>query len=81
MFTNAILYYGLHTSSVGTVKTYAKYYRMLAKGENNKLLGVFPVNKLFHFLYIKKAHITVCTLQSLINKYDKRPQAKTLLVA
>lgn len=22
MFTNAILYYGLHTSSVGTVKTY-----------------------------------------------------------
>lgn len=40
MFTNAILYYGLHTSSVGTVKTYTKYYRMLAKGENNKLLGV-----------------------------------------
>lgn len=54
MFTNAILYYGLHTLSVGIVKTYTKYYRMLAKGENNKLLGVFPVNKLFHFLYIKK---------------------------
>lgn len=51
MFTNAILYYGLHTLSVGTVKTYTKYY---TKGENNKLLGVFPVNKLFHFLYIKK---------------------------
>ena len=53
MFTNAILYYGLHTSSVGTVKTYTKYYMMLAKGENNKLLGVFPVNKLFHFLLKK----------------------------
>lgn len=62
MFTNAILYYGLHTSSVGTVKTYTKYYRMLAKGENNKLLGVFPVNKLFHFLYIKKAHTLPCVL-------------------